>query len=272
MSHRNRRRSSHPPWLLLGLTLALLSGFPGSTPAAPAPAPAAQTEGTADGGGLDYFTTLPAGTFFDFGGEFALPAGFFDKESARFSGRVPFKGVPLESYQGRKTGKADTVLQRKGGPAAGTTYPRRSEAEIELVQLSLASARPISVQAGGKAQLWDVRLQLSKSRQSKGRMAIVQRNARGGTFDSEFVVYPTLTFKRRGDGAERELDIGRMQLTPDGTKRMTLSAKAVPWATKAPARAVNPTATFTPGVVNGSAVRINHHNHAIILTTILPGI
>src|SRR3954469_247377 len=59
---------------------------------------------------FDFFTTEPKGTYFEFAGELALPAGFFDRDSARFEGRVPFKGAPIGTFQGHKVGNTDTVV------------------------------------------------------------------------------------------------------------------------------------------------------------------
>jgi hypothetical protein len=269
MSHCSRRQPSHPLWLFLALAIALLA-VPGY---AMKPGPAPQEPGAAKGdqGGHDFFKTVPKGTFFDFTGDFALPAGFFDEGSPRYSGRVPFKGVPIGKFEGTDTGNADTVVTRRGGPSAGTKYPSRSTAEIELAALSLASAKPISIRVGKATQQWDVKLELSQTRPAAGKMNITQTSAKGGTFSSEFNVRPILTFTRKGDGAQKTLDVGTMKLSKEGERRMTLKANAVPWSTTAPKNAVSANSRFNAGVRVNVPVIINHHNHEIIIAT-LPSI
>jgi hypothetical protein len=222
-----------------------------------AAAPSQQTAYPERGGNLDYFTTNPKGTNLDLRGELALPPDFFDRGSARFEGRIALKGVPIGTYQGRKT-KADTIIARTSMPKLGPQYPSRGTTEIEVVALSLASVEPIKVGAGKRTELWDVKLQLSSSRRSQGKMTIVQKDERGGTFDSAFTVYPHLTFVRRGDKAERKLDVGSMKLGEQGTKSITLQASSVPWSTKPPRNAAVQTGTFFAGVVNAQLVPIRH--------------
>lgn len=258
----------------LGLAVALLMAAAGYA-LGPADSAANQEAESAESGrgGFDVFTTKTQGTFFDFSGEFALPAGFFDRRSARFEGRVPFQGVPIRTFRGRKVGNADTVVARTKMPKLSGPFPRRGTAEIELVELSLASAEPLKVTVGDSTQLWDVKLLLSKKRPRSGKMTIVQQNERGGVFDSEFRVLPLLKFVRRGDKAERTLDVGAMKLGQAGTQRMTLKATSVPWATKAPANAVSLSEGFFPGVKIDTGVAvpvtIQHHNHEIEIAIML---
>lgn len=259
MSQRRQKSATRPSWPLLAFGIVLLMSGLGS--AASSGAQAESRQDTA----YDYFTTNPEKTFFDFTGEFILPAGFFDRGSSSFEGRVPFQGVPIRTFQGRRVGDTDTVVARIGTPKLGPSYPSRGTAEIELVVLSLASSEPIKVKAGKKDQLWDVKLQLSKRRPARGKITIVQENAEGGIFDSEFMVFPVLTFVRRGDGAKRVMDIGAMKLGAEGTQKMTLHATAVPWSTQAPREVVKSSDAFHPGVAQGRLLQgdINHHSHSI---------
>ncbi len=272
MSRRNRRQAFHRLGPLLALAIALVAVVAGSalgpTVSAAAPQEASAQYGKDPGAGLDIFTTVPEGTFFDFRGEFALPAGFFEKGSARYEGRVPFKGVPLRTFRGQKVGNGDTVVSRKSMPKLGPPFPSRGTARIELVALSLASAEPLKVQVGDRTELWDARLQLSKKQPPAGKMTIVQTDERGGTFDSEFRVSPVLTFTQRGGKAQRVLDVGAMRLSQEGVQRMTLRATAVPWSTQAVKNAVIQGSRFNPGVQAGAAINIQHHNHDIIIATL----
>jgi hypothetical protein len=236
-------------------------------PGAPA---AAQDKGP---NGLDYFRTRPNGAVFDFRGDLALPAGFFDEGSSRFSGRIPFTGVPLKRFEGTETGNADTVVRRRETPTLGPKLPSRGSAQIELVALSLRSTKPIAVKVGGKTQTWDVKLALSKGRASSGKMEIVQTSRRGGTFSSEFVVVPVLTFVRRSDKAERTLDVGTMKLSPEAEKSLTLRASGAPWSVKAPKGAVAATATFNAGVLQNGNIAVIRHNaskHVVVFATRIP--
>jgi len=255
MSQCRRQSVTRSSWPLLALAIVLLMAGLGYG------AQAESRQATA----YDYFTTNPEKTFFDFTGEFVLPAGFFDRDSASFEGRVPFQGVPIRTYRGSKVGDTDTVVARIGTPKLGSSYPSRGTADIELAVLSLASSQPIKVKAGKKEQLWDVKLQLSKRRPARGKITIVQENSEGGTFDSEFMVFPVLTFVRRGDGARRVMDVGAMKLGAEGTQRMTLHATAVPWSTQAPSRVVKSSDSFHPGIAQGRLLQgdINHHSHSI---------
>jgi len=266
MSRFTRRQASHPPWLFLALAIALMAAGLGY---AGAQTPTAQPKYSDQAGSFDYFATDPKETSFDFRGQLALPNGFFDKGSARYAGPIRFKGVPVRTFQDRKTGNADTVVARTNMPRLGSQYPSRGTAEIQLAALSLESVRPIKVNVGKRTQLWDVKLGLSSKRPSRGKMNIVQENERGGVFDSEFTVYPSLTFVRQSDRAERVLDIGSMKLGGQATKSLTLRASSVPWSTQAPREAAVREGNFFAGVRGTVLVPIRHqippHSHLVIL-------
>lgn len=203
------------------------------------------------GGGLDLFRTDPR-TSFTFSGDFAIPAGFFGEGSGRYSGTVKFKGVPLESFRDHKTGRADTVIERKTSPAPAAKYPSESRTEIEIAALSLWSTQPIKVRAGRKTELWDVKVGLSSSHPSTGSMTFVQRSARGGTASSEFTVYPLFTFVRRGDKTEKTLDTGTQKLAAAGTQHITLKASNIPWTRTTQASLSN-------GIAVGTGVQVIIH-------------
>jgi len=206
--------------------------------------------------GLDAFKTV-AGTQFTFAEEFTIPADFFDKGSSRFAGTVAFKGVPLGSYRDQKTAEADTIMERSKG-ASFSSGSRSQSVPIELLALSLESSRPIRVQVGKEWQQWNVRLALSPSRKSEGTMTIMRRDEKGGTFNSQFTVYPVFTFTRVGDGAEKSLDVGGMKLGEKSIRNITLTAVGVPWSQTVDGSGRN--ATFAAGLSPSSAViRIAHN-------------
>lgn len=191
--------------------------------------------------GFDAFQTA-AGTEARFIDAFTIPAGFFDRDSAPFSGTVALTGTPIGSYEGRSTGAADTIVVRKSDAKFGGGYGEAS-VPVEVAMLSLKSTGPIQVVVAGAVQQWDVTVGLSSGRRSDGSMTINRRDAKGGTFSSSFVVYPQFTFTRRSDGTRRVLDAGTMDLPPGGQEALTLRTQNVPYASRCSA-----SRTFCPGV------------------------
>src|ERR1019366_3898194 len=157
--------------------------------------------------GFDLFETT-GDAYFALPSGFSVPADFFHKSSAPFTGIIRFEGYPLRKFKDPRTGKehktgtTDTIVHRKqdvtiksvGG--SGTT-------EIELVQLSLRSCRPIEVHVGRGVQRWDVQVSVSRSKPSAGSMTITQTSEHGGQFASELVIWPLFRFERQSDGEER---------------------------------------------------------------------
>ena len=93
--------------------------------------------------GFDLFETDPGHTAFTFQAPCTqIPPGFFDPGSQPYVGTVQLGGVPLRSFNGHPVGDADTIVRRlqPAGPFPGTAV-----VPIELVQLHLQSAEPITV-------------------------------------------------------------------------------------------------------------------------------
>lgn len=201
--------------------------------------------------GFDLFQTVSRTTWFQFREEFTIPAGFFDEGSKPFAGTVNFKGVPLGSFRDQKTGNADTIVERT---KAATFNGSRGSAvvPIEVVALSLESARPIRVQVGRQIQLWNVKIELSPSRKSGGTMTIARRGDKGGTFSSEFVVYALFTFTRPSDGAQKTLDVGKMDLSRRSIEKITLRASSVAWVSNCRGSQSELSGGFCAGVGPGS--------------------
>ena len=155
--------------------------------------------------------------------------------------------------------------------ASFSSGSRSQSVSIELAALSLESTTPIRVQVGKEWQRWNVKLGLSPSRKSAGTMTIMRRSEKGGTFDSEFTVYPVFTFTRVGDGAERSLDVGSMKLEEKSIQKITLRAVGVPWSQSVDRSGVS--ATFAAGLSPaGSAIRIAHNaprdSHVVVMVPI----
>lgn len=131
--------------------------------------------------GSDYLETIPL-TFFDFGGPI---------------GSVALVGRPINPPL---LGSTDTIVQRKADaslPAVGST----DTVPIELVQLSLVSASPVTI---GPA-FFDVFVHLTPSASSTGTATIRHEfpdnggPAPEGTFDSFFDVFFTADFTEVGN-------------------------------------------------------------------------
>ena len=177
--------------------------------------------------GFDLFETDPEATVFSFREEFTIPPNFFDQGSQAFSGDVNFGGVPLNVFQGRDVGDADTVVRRLAPAALAPPFPAQAFVPIELVALNLVSVQPIVVQVGGQTQQWDVSAILSTLQPSRGDMRILQTGPEGGAFDSQLEVLPKFTFTRLSDGATRTIDTG--VLPPQNRQGLFLQVDAVPW-------------------------------------------
>ena len=196
--------------------------------------------------GFDLLQTDPAATVFSFQDEFTIPAGFFGPGSEPFTGEVHFGGLPLQTFQGRDVGDADTVVRRPQAANLQPPFPASDAIPIEIVSLSLQSVQPIQVNSGGTLQPWDVRVDLSPTHPSQGAMRIVKTSDQGGTFDSRLQVFPHFVFTRISDGATRTIDVGELPPSYQLQQDLLLNSANVPWRAGcvAPARAV-------PGINDG---------------------
>src|SRR5580658_862992 len=192
--------------------------------------------------GYDLLETIPGETHVIFPNALPIPADFFHKGSAPFTGTIHLEGYPIREFHDprtrkkHKTGTTDTVVERKtdvtiksvGG--TGTT-------EIELVQLSLRGS--INVQVGSSTQVWDVHVSASHSKRSTGTMTFTQTSEHGGVFASELQVVAHFRFERRSDGAERHLDMGAMKIAEEKqalvARANTLTSSEVQWLDSHPA-------------------------------------
>lgn len=114
---------------------------------------------------------------------------------------MPLAGVPLNVFGPTTIGDADTIVRRP----SGITVPPPGMVPIELVALNLVSVQPITVTytGGSNPELWDVAVTKAANPPSQGQLAITPTGPTGGTFDSQFSVFPLLTFTRYSDGAVR---------------------------------------------------------------------
>ncbi|HSS77196.1 MAG TPA: hypothetical protein VLV54_10675 [Thermoanaerobaculia bacterium] len=96
--------------------------------------------------GVDTFTTTANGrTFYSFAKN-PIPAGFFCADSAAFTGRVAFRGLPVETDTPGALHNADTVIERLDD----AVFNERGVAQtrIQFKALSLVSIAPLQTACG----------------------------------------------------------------------------------------------------------------------------
>ncbi len=168
--------------------------------------------------GVDTFTTIGDGTtFYDFA-QNPIPAGFFCKKSAPFTGRVTFRGLPLETGAPGQLHNADTVIERLDDAAFdadGTAVTR-----IQFRALSLVSVAPIKTACGS----YHVYITLAgKQQETTMRINRIQEN--GGNFVAPLAINARMTFipvKPARDKSARKLEL---------TTRINFPAVPIPWST-----------------------------------------
>lgn len=148
-----------------------------------------QTCLTDTSGGQNCFNVQCGQTKLDFSLE-PIPADFFGPGSEPFNGVIPLVGGNLFG--------SDTIIERRGAlpPLGGPpeTVP------IELVQLHLQSATPITIKISDVNTFWDV--SVGQPAPSPGQMTVTKTHPNGGTFESVLPVTPLLTFTEVGDPCE----------------------------------------------------------------------
>ena len=167
--------------------------------------------------GIDVFVTMADGkTSYDFA-QNPIPAGFFCERSKAFTGRVPFKGVPLTTKVPGHLGAADTVVERLDDAvfnAKGTAVTR-----IQFRALSLASIDPVKTACGA----FHAYVSLN-GQQRVTTMKIHRTQEDGGSFVAPLAVDVRMTFipvkPVRNKGA-RKLEL---------TGSFTFPAIPLPWS------------------------------------------
>jgi len=133
-----------------------------------------QTVGLNDDGmipvGFDFLRTEPEGAVFRFD-RIPIPAGFFSAHSEPFASAVRFRGrsLPRSQFGGLDVSHVDTVIARRRAVNPRVRGERASDVPLEIVGLALESMEPIEVHAGRHVELWDVNVDLSPRRRSKGQ-------------------------------------------------------------------------------------------------------
>jgi hypothetical protein len=165
--------------------------------------------------GVDVFTTTASGdTFYDFGNN-PIPAGFFCKRSAAFTGRIALRGVPLATEVPGQLHGADTVIERLDDAAfddSGVAVTR-----LRFKALSLASIAPIKTACGS----FHVYVSLA-AKQRTTSMRINRTSEQGGNFVAPLAVDARMSFV-----PTRPRAASAPKLELEGS--FTFPAKALPW-------------------------------------------
>lgn len=166
--------------------------------------------------GIDVWVTQGNGsTIVDFS-EHPLPAGFFCRGSAAFTGKVAFRGEPIVTGTPGALGKTDTIVQRLDD----AEFDRRGVAvtRIQFRALSLKSLQPIQTSCGQ----FDAALSLDGV-QPITRMRIVRENENGGRFFAPLALNTKVRFTPMGRVSPEVLEVAVPVRFP---------AKPIPWQGK----------------------------------------
>lgn len=190
--------------------------------------------------GVDVFTTTANGkTFYDFAAN-PVPAGFFCKGSAAFTGRVPLRGLPIATEVPGQLRNGDTVIERLDdavfdGSGVATT-------RIRFKALSLVSIEPIRTSCGA----YHVYVTLA-GQQPETTMRIRRASERGGSFRAPLAADVRLSFVPVKGRSTRKLELA-------GSVRFP--GQPIPWSV----RSGPGTRQIEPGLVdtNGDLVLDTH--------------
>lgn len=163
--------------------------------------------------GIDAFWTVGGGkTFYDFAKN-PVPAGFFCDSSSAFTGRVPLKGLPVETGVPGQLGKSDTIIERLD--EARFDAQGNAETRIRFRALSMVSIAPIKTACGA----FHLYVTLD-GKQPVTRMRIHRNQADGGSFRAPLSANVRLTFVPEQGTNSRKLELKGSVAFP---------GKPIPW-------------------------------------------
>jgi hypothetical protein len=166
--------------------------------------------------GIDVWATRGDGlTFTDFAKK-PIPAGFFCPESAPFTGRLAFEGVPIVTDIPGALGATDTIVQRLDN----AVFNKRGVAvtRLQFRALSLKSIAPIETACGK----FDVTVSLDGV-QPITRMIITRENQNGGHFSAPLALNTKVSFTPVGRPSVETLELPMEVHFPDAS---------LPWRSK----------------------------------------
>jgi len=150
--------------------------------------------------GIDLWRTVSNGqTYADFS-RTPIPAGFFCFKSESFSGRIPFRGVPVATSVPGALGATDTIVQRLDD----AVFNRKGVAttRLQVRSLNFESLAPLKTACGDfvtKVSLY--------GDQPITTMRIIRENARGGRFLVPISVNIKISFTPVGRPATEPLEV-----------------------------------------------------------------
>lgn len=152
--------------------------------------------------GIDLWRTPADGrTFVDFS-KSPIPAGFFCFDSAPFTGRILFRGVPIATGEKGSLGKTDTIVHRLDD----AVFNKRGVAmtRVQVRALQFEGLRAIKTSCGA----FKVEARLN-GEQPVTTMRIVRENDNGGRYFVPIALNVKLVFKPVGRPASEILEITR---------------------------------------------------------------
>lgn len=150
--------------------------------------------------GIDLWqTTSDGSTYADFAKK-PIPAGFFCFKSEPFTGRLPFRGVPVATSVPGALGVTDTIVQRLDD----AVFNRKGVAttRVQVRSLNFESLAPLKTACGD----FVARLSLD-GEQPITSMRIIRENAKGGHFVAAISVNIKILFTPVDRPATEPLEI-----------------------------------------------------------------
>ena len=138
--------------------------------------------------GIDLWETSSDGsTYVDFKNN-PIPAGFFCANSAPFSGRIGFKGLPVATGNPGTLGQTDTIVQRLDD----AVFNKRGVAHtrVQMRSLNMVSMHPVKTSCGS----FLAKVSLA-GEQPITRMRIVREGEQGGSFQVPIWVNAKINFE-----------------------------------------------------------------------------
>lgn len=120
-----------------------------------------------------------------------IPEEFFGPGSDPFTGNISLKGA---NSQGSTEAEQDVVVQRLNDLETPEPFPTSGTVDIQMVELSLRSVQPITVQTPDGPTMWDVQVQLAATAPQNGVASILRQDLNGGTFTMDMVLFPVFVF------------------------------------------------------------------------------
>jgi hypothetical protein len=216
--------------------------------------------------GIDAWTTVPEATYADLRNN-PIPAGFFCKEFAGFSGHIYLKGVPVMTENGVLS-RTDTIVERVDDAVFNKRGVAFTRARVRALQLTGVETF--------KTACGDYRVDVTlDGEQPLSRMRILRENRKGGRFMVPLAVNTKLIFTRVDNEAERFEFADHVRFQPNPLNRWSYRqfapvgkrvARPVMIDTDwdgTPDALIPAQSNFAPGAYNGAMNKVYEANHAV---------